>query len=282
MSWRRFEAPVDGGVIVGQLQGEGPPVLLLHGGPALSGEYLEDLAAELVSGYTVTWYQQRSLAPSVETGPFTVAQHVQDIAAVLDALSWPSAWLVGHSWGGHLAVAAAAAIPERLLGIVSVDPLGCVGDGGAAQFEQSLLDRLTSAERDRVRELDEKAMRGEGTVDDVLEGLRLAWPGYYADPATAPAMPARRMSLDGYAGTWASLQEGMPALEATLSSISVPSLFVYGRGSPMPASASADTASRIPGATVDVIEGAGHFVWYERPGAVRAGLDRLVASTVTR
>lgn len=279
MVTRRFEAPVDGGVIVGQVTGEGPPVLLLHGGPSLSADYLEELAAELADGYQVAWYQQRSLAPSVETGPFTVEQHVRDITAVLDALDWPSAWLVGHSWGGHLVVAAAARIPERLLGVVSVDPLGCVGDGGSEEFEKAMFDRTPAADRDRARELDERAMRGEGTVEEALESLGLVWPAYYADPATAPPMPALRMSLDGFAGTWESLMEGLPALEASLPAIRVPVRFVHGDSSPIPVTASTDTAERIPGAAVDIIDGAGHFIWYERPGAVRAGLDALVAST---
>jgi pimeloyl-ACP methyl ester carboxylesterase len=43
----------------------------------------------------------------------------------------------------------------------------------------------------------------------------------------------------------------------------------------MPIAASAAAAERIPGAWVDIVEGAGHFVWVERPGAVRASLRRL-------
>jgi pimeloyl-ACP methyl ester carboxylesterase len=91
-------------------------------------------------------------------------------------------------------------------------------------------------------------------------------------------MPAIRLSLDGYAQTWASLMDGLPALESALPAIDVPVHFVHGKMSPMPVTASTDTAARIPGATVDVIDGAGHFIWYERPGAVRSALDRLTTS----
>jgi pimeloyl-ACP methyl ester carboxylesterase len=278
MAWRRFEAPVDGGVLVGHVQGDGPRLLLVHGGPALSGDYLEGLAAELTDGYEVAWYQQRSLAPSVETGPFTVDQHVRDLTGVLDALDWPSAWLVGHSWGGHLVVAAATAVPDRLSGVLSVDPLGCVGDGGTAEFEQAMSDRTRPADRERAQELDERAMRGEGTPEDALESLRLVWPAYYADPSTAPPMPAVRISVDGYAATWTSVIDGLPALEASLPAVGIPVHFVHGSMSPIPVSASTDTAARIPRATVEVVDGAGHFIWHERPGAVRSALDRLTSS----
>jgi pimeloyl-ACP methyl ester carboxylesterase len=46
----------------------------------------------------------------------------------------------------------------------------------------------------------------------------------------------------------------------------------------MPVAASTDTADLIPGAWVDIVDGAGHFVWVEAPGAVRTALRRLTRS----
>ncbi len=74
----------------------------------MSGDYLDPLAEELVTGYQVAWYQQRGIAPSTESGPHSVDQHVGDVAAVLDHLGWDHALVVGHSWGGFLVVAVAA------------------------------------------------------------------------------------------------------------------------------------------------------------------------------
>lgn len=90
-------------------------------------------------------------------------------------------------------------------------------------------------------------------------------------------MPPIRLSVDGYAGTFASIVDGRSVLEAALPAITVPVHFVHGSASPMPVSASTDTAALIPDATVDVIDGAGHFIWHERPGAVRAVLDRVTS-----
>jgi pimeloyl-ACP methyl ester carboxylesterase len=77
-----------------------------------------------------------------------------------------------------------------------------------------------------------------------------------------------------------SIIEELPGLEARLPEIRVPVGFVHGSRSPMPLAASTDAAERIPGAWVEVVDGAGHFVWVEAPGAVRAALRRLTASWV--
>ena len=74
-----------------------------------------------------------------------------------------------------------------------------------------------------------------------------------------------------------SIVAELPALEAALGWIRLPVGFVHGALSPMPIAASTDTAERIPGAWVDVVDGAGHFVWVEAPGAVTASLRRLTA-----
>jgi pimeloyl-ACP methyl ester carboxylesterase len=271
-----LRAEVPGGELRGWIQGEGEPVLILHGGPGLSYDYLDPLAADMGEGYRVATFQQRGLAPSLTDGPFDVARAVDDVLAVLDALGWERAWVLGHSWGGHLLWHVAVATPERLLGGLAVDPLGGVGDGGEAAFEAELARRTPPEAAARAIELDERAMRGEGTPEDMDESLRLLWPSYFASPDdTLPYVPLAS-SLEAYAGLWDSLKAELPRLEAALPSIRVPFGVVAGGASPMPVeSAAAATARAIPGAWLDVVEGAGHFPYYERPGCVRAALDRL-------
>src|ERR1700691_479357 len=96
---RPLRAGLPGRELVGWVEGSGPPVLLLHGGPGLSYNCLDDLAGELVDGYEVAAFQQRGLSPSTVEGPFTVEQAVKDVVAFLDAVGWEKAYVVGHSWG---------------------------------------------------------------------------------------------------------------------------------------------------------------------------------------
>jgi pimeloyl-ACP methyl ester carboxylesterase len=137
------------------LRASGRPVLLLHGGPGLSYSYMDDLGAELTAEFRVASYQQRGLEPSTLEGPFTIAQSINDAITVLDGLGWSQALVVGHSWGGHLALRLAATHPERLLGVLAVEPMGVVGDGGKAAFEAELMARTPAEGRSRLQELEE-------------------------------------------------------------------------------------------------------------------------------
>ena len=273
--WTEFATRDDGPLIAGRRAGSGPPVLLLHGGPGLGFEYLRDLADELAEENDVAWYQQRGQEPSAVGAPYTVAADVEDARRVLDALGWETAYVVGHSWGGHLALHVAEAMPDRLLGVLAVDPLGSIGDGRWPEFDEEIFRRTPESVRARARELDELSMAGKIDDELALEGMRLVWPAYFADPEQAPPMPELRIATDRSAEMVPSIFAELPALEAGLPGIRVPVGFVHGSRSPMPLAASTDAAERIPGAWVEVVEGAGHFIWVEAPGAVRAALRRL-------
>ena len=278
MGWAEFTTHDDEAPIAGLRAGNGPPVLLLHGGPGLGFDYLRDLAEELAEQNDVAWYQQRGQAPSAVDGPHTVATDVDDAQRVLDALGWDRAYVVGHSWGGHLALHVAEAMPDRLLGVLSVDPLGAVGDGRWPEFDEEIFRRTPESVRDRARELDELTTKGAADDALALEGMRLVWPAYFADPEGAPPMPELRMASERSAQMVQSINAELPKLEAGLPQIRVPVGFVHGSRSPMPVEASTDAAERIPGAWVDIVEGAGHFIWVEAPGAVCVSLRRLTAN----
>ena len=271
-----FTVPVPGGSLSGWLAGAGPPVLLLHGGPGLSFEYLDGLGDELAPDFRVAAYQQRGLEPSTVSGPFTIAQAIDDAIAVLDGLQWERALVVGHSWGGQLALRLLAAHPDRLVGALAVDPLGIVGDGGLAAFEAEMNARTPRADRDRQRELDERAMDGDGTNEDFLESVRLVWPAYFADPENVPPMPPVRLSVEAYSGIISEVTAGNDRVAAALAETDVPYGVIAGGASPMPwgqaARATVELSSR---AFLKVVPAAGHFLWLDEPGCVRAALKRL-------
>ena len=275
-----FHAAAVGGSLGGTTTGSGPPVLLLHGGPGLGFSYMDTLLGELQDGFQVAAYQQRGLEPSTTAGPFTVAQAVEDAVAVLDALEWSRALVVGHSWGGHLALRLLAAHPDRLLGVLALDTLGVVGDGGMAAFEAELVARTPRDRRARAEELDDRAMAGEGTAEEAAESLELLWPYYFADPDSAPPMPPIPFSVEAYSGTISQVTSGLDEVSAALAATTVPYGLLAGSGSPMPwGQASRAVAELSDTAFLEVVLGAGHFIWLEAPGRVRRALDRLSGAT---
>ncbi len=272
----RLQVPVVGGLLQAWRTGTGPPVLVLHGGPGLS-DYTEALVGELDDAFAVYRYQQRGLAPSTTSGPFDIETHVADAVAVLDAAGIDQAYIVGHSWGGHLGMHLAAVHPKRLLGLVSVDPLGAVADGGEGDLERILAERTPADMAARAFELDQRALAGEGTAEEALEAFGLVWPGYFFSPRDAPAMPPVSLSIPGYTGTFASIHRHftLGTLERTLPEIRVPTMFLLGADSPIPPEHGVASAALIPGAQYEILAECGHFVWLEHPGSVRRALDRL-------
>jgi proline iminopeptidase len=269
---------VPGGHVHTWVSGSGQPLLLLHGGPGLS-DYTSTLEPELQEGYQVVRFQQRGLAPSTLEGPFDVERHMADAIAILNGLGLDRVCVVGSSWGGHLAMHLVVQFPQRFSGLVPVDPLGAVGDGGEADLGRILSSRIPPQAAARAEEIDQRAMAGEGTSELAVEGLKLVWPAYFAAPESAPPMPPMDLSLECYSQTWDSIHGHLArqTLAQALPSVRIPTVFVLGGESPIPPSHGEATAALVPGALCQIEKGCGHFLWMERPGAVRRAVDTVHA-----
>lgn len=276
MDHQPFSVETRGGALVGWCGGAGPPALLLHGGPGLAFSYLDELAAELEVDFQVASFQQRGLEPSTVAGPFTMAQAIEDVVRVLEGLGWERALVVGHSWGGHLALRVAATHPERLLGVLAVDPIGVVGDGGIAAFEAEVIARTPRQARERARELDDRAMAGEASLEETIESMGLVWPAYFADPDNVAPMRDETVSIDAYSGLIGQMTVDTDRIAAELAKGNVPYGVIAGAASPIPWGQAARASVELsPRAFLDVVPNAGHFIWFEAPGRVRAALKRL-------
>jgi len=257
------------------VEGEGRTLVLLHGGPGLV-DYMALLDAE-TDGWRRVRYQQRGHPPSAISGPFTLEQHLEDLISVLDGSVTERCVLVGHSWGGHLALQAALAVPDRIDGVVLLDPFGSDADGGAVAMAETLAARLLPQNRQRAAEVGEKLAAGDHSNELGTEFLALQWPGYFAQPERAPPLPSGvllNLACNGetMASVFAELQNGFGA---RLMGCALPVELVVGQCSPIPFAVSQQTASLLPKSRLTIIPDAGHLPWHERPGCVRAALARL-------
>jgi pimeloyl-ACP methyl ester carboxylesterase len=244
----------------------------------LGYEYMDPVCDELRSDFHVATFQQRGLGPSTLEGPFTIAQAIADVISVLDALGWARAFVVGHSWGGHLALRFAAAHPERLLGMLAVEPIGVVGDGGKAAFEAELIARVPKKRRERLVALEEREHAGEATEDESREAHTILWPAYFADPDGAPPMPPMRFANDAFTLLAAEMADNLTDVAAALALSPVRYGVLAGGASPIPWGQAARSSAELSrNSTLTIVPSAGHFVWLEAPGCVRRALHTLSA-----
>jgi pimeloyl-ACP methyl ester carboxylesterase len=283
MGFERMTVAVPGGEIFATRRGvgEGPPTLLLHGGPGMGAEYLVSLVEELDGLIDGVLPQQRGLEPSTLSGPRDVETHVDDTIAVLDHLGWERAWLMGHAWGGHLAMHIAVAHPDRVAGLIAIGTLGAnAPDGGMGELNGTLVDRLTPDERAALDPLLAREAEGDDDPTLMAQILMTLWPSYsYIHGNVLPPVTLRlERPLDDGGDTMPSVAAHFQAgtLERGLPSLDLPTLFLHGEGDPLPASGSTGSAALIKGARVQLIEETGHFPWIERPGVVRAAVEAFL------
>jgi len=99
--------------------GAGRPLLCLHGIEAHGLRFIG--LAQRLPGVTVVAPDLRGHGRSPKVGPWTMAQQLADLRPLLESLG-PRTVLLGHSYGGRIAWELARAAPDRLAGLILVDP----------------------------------------------------------------------------------------------------------------------------------------------------------------
>src|ERR1700728_2092251 len=106
--------------------GSGPvKVLLLHGGPGFSHDYLEAMESFLpAAGIEMYYYDQLGCGNSDQPDDpslWTLARYTQEVEEVRRGLGLENFVLYGHSWGGILAIEYALNYQQHLRGLIISD-----------------------------------------------------------------------------------------------------------------------------------------------------------------
>jgi len=123
-SGQTFDGP--GGKIYYEVIGSGPPLILINGGPGFDHTYLHITTAwdALAKTHRVIFYDQRGNGRSSPLKPgrsCTLADQIEDLDALRLQLGLDKMDLLGHSWGGYLAMAYGAQHPEHISHMIIVD-----------------------------------------------------------------------------------------------------------------------------------------------------------------
>lgn len=242
--------------------GDGPPLLLIHGFPLTSALW-DDVARGLVAaGHRVLAPDLRGFGESRGAPARTLADHVDDLVAVLEAVGVASLPWVGFSMGGYVAFEALRRAPERILALGLVDTKAEADTDEARQGRYALAARVAEAGSRVVAD----AMTPKLFAAGANEGLRRTWHARMAaaDPAAvADALVAMATRPDS---------------TPLLASIDRPTVVVVGDEDVLtPPSDAERLAASIRGARLVRVPGAGHATPVERPDDVARALGALGA-----
>jgi pimeloyl-ACP methyl ester carboxylesterase len=168
-------------------EGEGMPVLLLHGFPDSSRVWRHQVPALVGAGFRVIAPDLRGYGESdrpEEVEAYAVRHSVADVVAMLDELEIERAHVVGHDWGAGVAWALAAFVPARVdrLVVLSVGHPNLYREPSLEQRQKGwyqLLFQFEGVAEELLRRDDWKLFReqldGAGDIDRYL--VDLARPG---------------------------------------------------------------------------------------------------------
>jgi len=258
-----------------EVEGEGQPLILLHGGPGFSHDYLQSMRA-LAADAQLIFFDQRGTGQSDKTSPqgYTVEANVEDVEQLRQELQLDSCMVFGHSWGGMLAQAYVLKYPAHVSKLILANTFSSAADVNAA------LTRMRNAVPEATRAIyDQYEQAGlyknsDRYPDAYQAALDLAYEPVFISvpPPEYLQNMFSTIAYDVYRAMWGEESEfkvtgTLAAFDATaeLHNIRIPTLVIVG-ASDMPTVAMAQQAVQsIPNAQLEVFEHSRHFPFIEEP-----------------
>ncbi|MDE0841897.1 MAG: alpha/beta fold hydrolase [Cellvibrionales bacterium] len=234
-------------------RGEGSSVVLMHGMFGSQGN-LGTVARALSENFNTLSLDLRNHGGSPHDPMMSLETMAEDLIETLDSLAIDRVALLGHSLGGKVAMQAALTYPERIAKLVVAD----IAPVSYTQSHNPILDAL--------RVLDESVIRGRKQADDILAR-------YEGDAGVRGFLLQNLLRVDGgeyrlrlnvaaisthYFHGLMAAPEGQPYKQ--------PVLFIKGQMSAYIQDKHRENMRRMfPASTVEVIDGAGHWLHSEKP-----------------
>ncbi|MBW2233001.1 MAG: alpha/beta fold hydrolase [Deltaproteobacteria bacterium] len=213
---------VSDGTLWTQRQGQGPPVVLLPGGPGCC-DYLGPVADLLADRFTTLRYEPRGCGRSTRAGRFDLDECVKDLERIRMHFGWTEWCVLGHSWGANLGLLLAILCPESVRALVYLSGNGIQND---RQWNE-----IYAVARDAGEEHEPEWLFEPNP--DVNRKLIEAWQAHVK----------------------------RPAMLCEIAAVAVPTLVLYGERDIRPAWPAEQLASLMPNARFELLADADHYVW---------------------
>lgn len=245
-------------------EGQGEPLLLIHGFP-LSSEMYRPQRAGLSQRFRVITPDLRGMGRSTslpDPDDYSMAVYADDLVALLDELGIGQAIVGGMSMGGYVAFAMLRRHPDRVRALLLLDtkatPDTDEGRQGRFQMMQQARDEGAGAIADTMlpKMLSERTRSEQPELASWLRELMAATP------------------VEGMLGALHALA-ARPDSTDLLAGIMFPTLVVAGGADPItPPAVAQEMSDAIAGAELLVVDGAAHAANLERPEEINARIER--------
>ena len=260
-------------------EGEGPPLIVHHGGPGLDQTVIAPHLRPLAEHLHLVCYDHRGSGRSASpqgSDPYHIDQFVRDVESLARTLSLNPFALLGHSFGGIVALHFALAHPELLSHLILV--CAPTSHHFVQDVEAALPNHLGPEALSELSALQES----EPSAHVMRRSLELLAPIYFRDPARVSdlGLDSVRFGPEAQA-VWESL-EGFD-LRPRLAEIQVPTLVVVGAHDKSVTTEQArETADALPQGSLLVMENSGRYPFIEEPEGFLAGVLDFLAGKVKK
>lgn len=179
--------------------GNGPPVLLVNGGPGMNCEGFELLAGLLSADHRIILFDQRGTGRS---GPETINEQtitmdsmVADMEQLRRQFGYTGWVVMGHSFGGMLASYYTARHPGSVKGLI-LSSSGGIDLDLLSYANSSINARLTPQQQDSLRYWNNRISHGDTSYSSRLSRARVLAPAYLEKKEHVPAVAARLMQAN--------------------------------------------------------------------------------------
>jgi proline iminopeptidase len=297
-SYKIDEGYVDaGGVLIYYTSfGQGPPLLIVHGGPGASHDYFLPHLVPLARHNRLIFIDERGSGRSQkldDPAGYTVENMVEDVEAVRRELNLGKFALMGHSYGGVLAQAYALKYQQNLSKLILCSTF--YSTSKMNEVFQKQLAAMTPELRERIQKLEKDGLFGHGKEWEKNrypeDYMKAAWgEGYHPyvfqrhpDPNEDPVGQGV-MSWDLYREMWGSHGEfvidgNLKSVEYgdRLTSIHVPTLITVGDHDECDPSLARYMNDKIIGSKLAVMPQSGHMTFVDQPELFIQAVDGFLA-----
>lgn len=261
---------INGAGIYCKVIGEGEPIIIIHGGPGLSHNYLLKPFSQLAENYRLIFYDQRGNGFSDEfkkDETITVDSLVEELEAVRKEFGVDHIYLAGQSWGAIIAVNYVAKYPQHVKKLLLLEPAPGSSDY-LPEFQKNIISKLSEND---IQELRTISQNPAFKTDPLLyKRYRILWfKTYYFDPSKQDTS-----NLDYIDDNWlrkfhASAAMFNPYLQnfnlyEKMRSIKCPLLIIHGDNDVIPNNSIEKMKLMVPNAELHIIKDCGHFVHVEK------------------